>query len=39
MDLEELKTVWQERRVEAPALTKEELMSNVMQRLERLVAT
>ena len=36
MDLEELKTVWQERRVEAPALTKEELMSNVMQRLERL---
>jgi hypothetical protein len=36
MDLDELKTVWQERRLTAPPLTKEELMSNVMQRLERL---
>jgi hypothetical protein len=36
MDLDELKIVWQERRVTASPLTQEELMSNVMQRLEQL---
>jgi hypothetical protein len=36
MDLDELKVAWQQRRVTASPVTKEELMLNVMQRLEQL---